>query len=242
MKKIFTLLLFGVFAWSSVQAQYCTPAYSSGCTFQDDLNSFSISNLSHLNTGCGPNNGFENYTATVGVDTIDLEQGVPYVFTATTNYFSNEYLGIWIDFNNDQDFADAGELLYYSTTSFGSATPLTASFAMPTGQTTGIRRMRVRVIYATGGSAPDPCNSYSFGEAHDYSVNVLPQPACLPVLGVSVPNGGIGSTSANVTWTSTGNDFDVQYGIAGFTLGTGTTVTNVATTNYSIPGLTANTT
>lgn len=241
MKKIFTLLFFGVFAWNSVQAQYCTPAYSSGCTFADDLNSFSISNLAHLNTGCGPNNGYENYTATPGVDTINLEQGVPYIFTATTNYSGSEYLGIWIDFNNDQDFADAGELVYYSTTSFGSASPLTASFLMPTGQTTGIRRMRVRVMFATGGVAPDPCNSYSYGEAHDYSVNVLPQPSCLPVAALAVPAAGIGSTQANVTWTSTGNNFDVEYGLAGFNQGSGTLVTNVATTSYTMLALLPNT-
>ena len=233
------LLLAGFLGWNAAQAQYCTPTYGSGCTFADDLNSFSLSNLSHLNTGCGPNNGYENYTATAGVDTIQLEQGVSYNLSATTNYSSSEYLAIWIDFNNDQDFADPGELLYTSG-SFGSGSPLTATLAMPTGQPTGYRRLRARVIFALSGT-PDPCNNYSYGEAHDYTVNVLPVPSCLPVSNVDVPSATITSSQANVTWTSAGNDFDVQYGLAGFSLGTGTTVTNIAATNYTIMGLSPNT-
>jgi hypothetical protein len=49
--------------------------------------------------------------------TTDLSQGETYCFTYTTNSgFSSFYdkIGIWIDFNDDYDFDDAGEFCYKS--------------------------------------------------------------------------------------------------------------------------------
>ncbi|MDT8346555.1 MAG: fibronectin type III domain-containing protein [Flavobacteriaceae bacterium] len=50
----------------------------------------------------------------------------------------------------------------------------------------------------------------------------------------------ITATTADVSWTDvngTGTTFDVEYGVEGFTLGTGTTQTNLSATNTTLTGL-----
>ena len=51
------------------------------------------------------------------------------------------------------------------------------------------------------------------------------------------------STTANASWTAEAgqSEFEIQYGLTGFNLGSGTLVENITTTGQLIPGLTANT-
>ncbi len=72
---------------------------------------------------------------------------------------------LWIDYNNDGDFLDAGELVAFSNFS-SSANHL--SFTPPAGLA-GPRRMRIR---ATSAAAPmDSTATYPNGETEDYIVN-----------------------------------------------------------------------
>jgi hypothetical protein len=200
------------------------------------LNSFSVANLSHLNTGCSPA-AYGDFTAAAGVDTIQLNQALAYNFTAT-NTFGSAWLGIWIDFNADLDFTDPGEQVFISTAAFGGATPLNGSFTMPTGLTNGFTRMRAIVRYA--GAPTGPCTpGGSFGETHDYTVQILSAPTCLPVSAVNATN--ITPTSADINWTSTTNNYEVEYGLAGFNQGSGTTVTGILANTTNIAGLLSNT-
>jgi hypothetical protein len=200
------------------------------------LNSFSVANLSHLNTGCSPA-AYGNFTATAGVDTIQLNQALAYNFTAT-NTFGSAWLGIWIDFNADLDFTDPGEQVFISTAAFGGATVGTGSFTMPTGLTNGFTRMRAIVRYA--GAPTGPCTpGGSFGETHDYTVQILSAPTCLPVTAVNASN--ILPNSADINWTSTTNNYEVEYGLAGFNQGSGTTVTGILANTTNIAGLLSNT-
>ncbi|NSW46129.1 MAG: fibronectin type III domain-containing protein [Bacteroidales bacterium] len=49
------------------------------------------------------------------------------------------------------------------------------------------------------------------------------------------------ATSVDLSWTSSASEFQLEYGIQGFTLGTGTRINNITTTNYQITGLTPTT-
>ncbi|MBS4041905.1 MAG: fibronectin type III domain-containing protein [Flavobacteriales bacterium] len=49
------------------------------------------------------------------------------------------------------------------------------------------------------------------------------------------------NNSFNVSWVSSQSSFEIQYGIAGFALGTGTIVNNLTTNNFQITGLLPNT-
>src|SRR5690554_3649277 len=100
----YTLLLILLFFIPSLKGNaqtYCTPAYSTGCSLGDDLNSFVItghgtSAISDLNTGCSPTS-YDNRTSVF--TPVDVMQGQSYTVEMNTNYSSNwEYASIWIDF------------------------------------------------------------------------------------------------------------------------------------------------
>jgi Zn-dependent metalloprotease len=71
---------------------------------------------------------------------------------------------IWIDYNNDHDFDDAGELVFGGV---GSST-VTGSFTVQSGINT-VTRMRVSMKW---NGDPTPCETFSYGEVEDYTVDI----------------------------------------------------------------------
>ncbi len=243
MKKSLLIILLAVGAFlfgPKANAQtYCTTGlYSNGCQSQDDINSVSIGTYSQLNTGCPSGTvGYSSYIS----DTIYVEQTASQAISLTSNYSSGEWFAIWIDLNNDSDFSDAGEFIWGATAaSTGANVPVTGSFALPTTAALGAHRMRVRVKWSgTAMTAADACTSFSYGEVHDYTVKVLVPPACPSPMAVTLTS--VTATTANLSWTSAGTAFNIEYGVAGFTLGAGTQTTSTTTTK-AITGLLPNTT
>jgi CotH kinase protein/Chitobiase/beta-hexosaminidase C-terminal domain/GEVED domain/Lamin Tail Domain/Secretion system C-terminal sorting domain/Divergent InlB B-repeat domain len=106
-----------------------------------------------------------------------IEKNKDYDLTLTTGFSYTtyaEYWQVWVDFNKDNDFEDAGELL----TSFVTSKPArgtaqwatTVAMRIPSGVTTGNMRMRVSMNpngYVT------PCTVISAGEMEDYTLNVV---------------------------------------------------------------------
>ena len=84
---------------------------------------------------------------------------------AGTSY--SEYWKVWIDFNQDGDFSDSGEQVVSGSSS--SSGTLSATVNIPSSAKTGKTRMRVSMKYK---SAQGPCESFSYGEVEDYSVNI----------------------------------------------------------------------
>jgi hypothetical protein len=83
--------------------------------------------------------------------------------------FYNEAFSVWIDYNIDGDFTDAGELVSQFTQSTTGYT--VHSFTVPASVTLGITRMRVsmkHVGYST------PCEIFQNGEVEDYTINLGP--------------------------------------------------------------------
>lgn len=79
-----------------------------------------------------------------------------------------QFFKAWFDWNNDGDFADAGE--EYSIGSYAYIT--SASIEIPIGATTGNVRMRVRSNYQNS-SLPQACGAVDYGECEDYTVLVI---------------------------------------------------------------------
>jgi PKD repeat protein len=76
-----------------------------------------------------------------------------------------EYWKIWIDYNKDGDFDDAGEEVYSGS---GSST-VSGSFTVSGSASTGSTRMRVIMKYS---SAATSCGTFTYGEVEDYTVNI----------------------------------------------------------------------
>ena len=109
--------------------------------------------------------GYGDYTS---MSTI-LNPGQTYPITITNGTpYSADQCGIWVDWNQDQDFSDAGEAITVSGTPGNG--PYTANIIPPATAVPGETRLRVRITY-TG--SVDPCGTTTYGEVEDYSIFVL---------------------------------------------------------------------
>ncbi|GAB3829344.1 M4 family metallopeptidase [Hymenobacter jeollabukensis] len=135
----------------------------------------SINRASAKETG-----GYYNGTAT----STSLAAGA-----AATVYFSagftstayTEYWKVYIDYNKNGVFTDAGELVVSGSSS--SAATLSGTFTVPTTAKNGTTRMRVIMSDA---SATTSCGTFSYGETEDYTVNITGGAAVAPsVAGIS---------------------------------------------------------
>lgn len=105
--------------------------------------------------------------------TVELRQGNNDI-TLTPGFLDiafEEYFRVWIDFNQDGDFDDAGELAFDAGTA--SSSTVTGTITVPETALTGTTRMRVSMQFAT---APDACGLIGDGEVEDYSVEILESP------------------------------------------------------------------
>lgn len=120
-----------------------------------------------LNNVSGPDGGYGDFT------------GMPLAFERSANYnvqlepgFASipldEYWRIWIDFNQDGDFDDAGEMVFDAgNTSTGI---VTGQIAIPLSVAIGITRMRVTMRWR---DPANPCDIGEYGETEDYCVEIL---------------------------------------------------------------------
>jgi len=95
--------------------------------------------------------------------------GMSYPITITNGdpNWSSDQCGIWVDWNQNEDFSDDAPITVNGTPGVG---PYTATIIPPVDAMPGMVRMRVQIIYA---QTPDPCvASFSYGEVEDYSLNV----------------------------------------------------------------------
>jgi len=108
--------------------------------------------------------GYSNFTAY----TAHLTRGSVANVSLTPGYPGitwTERWRIWIDYNQDGDFYDAGELVF---SNYGANT-VNGSFTVPTTALTGTTRMRVTMRW---GGYPNPCGSFTWGEVEDYTAQI----------------------------------------------------------------------
>jgi hypothetical protein len=179
-----------------VVVNYCTTnLYTYGCTSYDDyINSITVSNLNQTGTLCTGTTGIVNYT---GI-TVNFNQGTTYNYTITSGALS-EHVGFWIDFNDNGNFGDAGEFIGGTTTSSSNNT-ITGTVAIPGNATLGIHRMRVRLVSGTAQTLSTSCTPYSWGETHDYTANIS---ASSPCSGTPSPGNTVTSSASVLSGATT---------------------------------------
>ncbi len=146
-----------------------TPTY---CTSQG--NDFSYEWIAGVDVGSLSNTsgaaGYTDYTS----QTVNLAPGANVAVELTPGFASStysEYWKIWIDYNRDGDFEDAGEEVF----SANGTSAVSGSFTV-SASASGTTRMRVTMKY---NGAPTPCETFTYGEVEDYTVTfsgTLPPP------------------------------------------------------------------
>ncbi len=162
---------------------YCNPGPSS--TDGSGITNVVYGTVS--NPTAGEPGGYFNYSSLSSDfsqnDVVNLD------VTYSTGYTYNTK--IWVDWNNNGSFLDAGEEMYTGVSTAANPTTLNTSFTIPSNATAGLHRMRI------GGcdiATPIPCYTGSWGTYEDYSLNILP--SCNPI---SIVNPGDQSVCSSYT-------------------------------------------
>ncbi|MFN3939838.1 MAG: GEVED domain-containing protein, partial [Chitinophagales bacterium] len=209
---VFTLTMLS----ASAYGEFCTPGYSTGTSDNDYINGVTLEGI--VNTGSGgaiTGTGYSDYTYL----SADLAAGNTYTLYLDNTPNWGEYYIAWIDYNQDEEFSTEEQLnatsLYLSAGASGSIV-----FTVPNSASTGETRMRVRCVYGT--TSFDACTSYIYGEAEDYTINILPGfENNLAVVAMSSPTSGadIGYQDVTITianyGTADASGFNVYYNVDG---------------------------
>ncbi|MDB5282259.1 MAG: Peptidase family protein [Bacteroidota bacterium] len=113
----------------------------------------------------GSNAGYGNFTTL----STNLTGGTATSISVTPGFASgsyHEYWTVYIDYNHNGVFTDAGEMV----AQVNSTGATSKAFSVPTTALNGVTRMRVQMQY--GAYQTNPCAAYTYGEVEDYDVNI----------------------------------------------------------------------
>ncbi|MDO5656383.1 MAG: GEVED domain-containing protein [Flavobacteriaceae bacterium] len=137
--------------------------------------------------------GIENVTEALGSNSVPHEsfvhltaqvqpgQTYPITMAGNTEGAHNNYFAVYIDWNQDDDFDDAGEKYFIdgSVSIFNSngtdGVSVTANITVPANAPEGTTRMRIKKDYGnyqTPDQFDDPCFGGLYGQIEDYSLHV----------------------------------------------------------------------
>ena len=140
---------------------YCTSTSSN--TADEKIGKVVLGSINNTSTGTA---GYENFTA-LSTNLVRSTANTITITPAWTSTVYSEGYAVWIDYNKNGLFTDAGELVFSKAAS--TATPATGSFTIPATATLGATRMRVSMGY---NAIPTSCQSFTYGQVEDYTVNI----------------------------------------------------------------------
>ncbi len=137
------------------------------------ISRFQLGSIDNTSTS---NGGYSDFTT----ESTSLTKDASATLTITPTWASTVYdeaYGVWIDYNQDGDFEDAGEQVFSKAAS--RDTSISGQFTVPSTAKDGTTRLRVIMRYST---SPSPCGTFNYGEVEDYTVSiggvVIPDPTC----------------------------------------------------------------
>jgi hypothetical protein len=189
---------------------YCTPGTGSDGQC-GDLN-YTSASIGSVNILQGATSYFSYSGGTCGYSTYynlsgnnydgsngPLLPGQTYTINVIKNGGSSQRVRMWVDWNNDGDFSDSGEMLLNTTSSAPSV-----SVTIPSGTAAGCHRLRIGM----GNSIinqNDACDAGTYGftsvEYRDFSINVGEGCVEPTVAATNIGFNTITTTSTNVTFT-----------------------------------------
>jgi len=203
---------------STFYSCYC-PSYALTNADEDIFNvKFgSLDNSSNCNTiASGPGSVAQQYSNYQYITPPNVEKlsSVSLSFQVETcvNSYPNRS-AVFIDYNHDGDYLDAGEMVYSSPTAISGGHIESAVVVIPANAEIGITGMRL-ITSEQSQAFSNPCMIYSFGETEDYLINITPTTICS---GAPTP----GNTISNFASVCSGKT--VSLAIQNVTTGTGVT-------------------
>ena len=221
-------------AWYAVGvgAPYGGGGGSSYCASQgNNVNDEYISRV-QLNT-INNASGAQLYSDFTSISTT-LNEGSAYTITVTPTWTGTVYsegYAVWIDYNGDDDFGDAGELVWSKAAS--TNTPNSGTFTVPSGTVGGETRMRVSMKY---NGIPTSCETFSYGEVEDYTINLggAAPDTQAPTAPGSLSASNVTQTTLTLSWNASTDNV----GVTGYDVFQGSTnLGSVTGTSANITGL-----
>ncbi|MDP3681695.1 MAG: GEVED domain-containing protein [Flavobacterium sp.] len=206
---------------------YC--ASQGNSTADEKIGKVVFGSINNTSTGTA---GYENFTAL----TTNATSGTANTITITPSWTSSVYsegYAVWIDYNKNGLFTDAGELVWSKATS--TTTPATGTITIPVSAALGTTRMRVSMKY---NAIPTSCEAIPYGQVEDYTVNIVAGTAdtTAPSAPTALTASGTTQTTTTLSWTAATDNV----GVTGYNVYRGTTLLGtVSTTTYNVTGLTA---
>lgn len=181
---VLVLLLLLAMPTKQLMAQYCMPTYSNGCSYNDLINNVYTTgaavNISNLNSGC--NGSSPNYTTFFSNNQLVVQKNQTFTLFMQSNSAWPQGYRVWIDWNGNGSYSDAGEMVYYSPSA--STSYFSANITVPNYVIYGETRMRITCQYNAVPSN-DPCQTNrNYGETEDYPV-IIPDPIKLSINGLT---------------------------------------------------------
>ena len=156
---------------------YC--ASKGNSTSDEKISKVVFGTISNISTGTA---GYENFTAQIA----NVNKGTAYTITITPKWTSttyNEGYAVFIDYNQDGDFSDSGETVF--TKAASKTNPVSGSITIRSTAVTGNTRMRVAMKY---NGIPTSCETFSYGQVEDYTLNIKPAGTVAELVGVNAEN------------------------------------------------------
>lgn len=188
-------------AYTSIQSFSslgCSDEYCYSYSASSDEEWIGAISLNTLENVSGNNYGYGNFTQL----NTTLSQGETYNLTLTPAFLQDsyaEYWRVWIDFNQNNSFEEANELVFDSQGYIENT--ITTNITIPSNILNGTTRMRVSM---SGLDVPESCLPFFLGEVEDYTVTIEQAVITCNPLNITftkendVCNSSIGSIKATV--------------------------------------------
>lgn len=162
---------------------YCTSGPASSADSR--INNVTIANINNTpSAGCTIYSDYTNLT-------VQLEQGKTYPLSITAGTCGNNFnkvVKVFIDWNGDGNFNEAGELVATSGVINTTGT-YTTNVTVPITVTPGnFSLMRVVLTETSDTSAVKACGTYSKGETQDYRVQFIPSSTDAGIAAITNPD------------------------------------------------------
>ena len=217
------------FTTTAVQINYCD---SQGNNINDEY--IGRVQLEGIDNTSGSGNGYSDFT-NINTNLVKNASASITVTPVWTGTVYAEGYSVWIDYNQDGDFTDAGEQVW--TQAATTSTPVSGSFTVPSSALDGATRMRVSMKY---NGIPTSCESFSYGEVEDYTVTITgtAPDTQAPSVPTNLTASNITDTTASLNWTASTDNV----GVTGYEVFSGgSSIGTVAGNSANITGLTAGT-